>query len=59
MLIRNGLALALLASLVLIILLSSARNALYVPLNLNAEPANFRVHQGDGVIRVLETLETE
>ncbi len=59
MLIRNGLALALLASLVLIILLSSARNALYVPLNLNAEPANFRVHQGDGVIRVLKTLETE
>ena len=59
MLIRNGLALALLASLVVIILLSSARNAHYVPLNLNGQPAIFRVQQGDGVIRVLKTLETE
>ena len=59
MLIRNWLALALLAAIVLTILLSSARNALNVPLNLNAEPVVFRVQQGDGVIRVLKTLETE
>ena len=59
MLIRTGLALALLALLAITVLASSARNALHDPLNLNAEPGVFEVRQGDGLIRVLNTLESE
>ena len=59
MLIRTGLALALLALLAVTVLGSSARNALHSPLNLNAGPAIFEVQQGDGLIRVLNTLESE
>ena len=58
-LMRTGLALALLALLAVIVLVSSARNALDEPLNLNAEPGIFEVQQGDGLIRVLNTLESE
>ena len=53
MLIRTGLALALLALLAVTVLGSSARNALHRPLNLNADPGIFEVQQGDGLIRVL------
>mgnify|MGYP001227217333 FL=1 len=59
MLIRTGLALALLALLAVTVLVSSAQNALHNPLNLNAEPGIFEVQQGDGLIRVLNTLESE
>ena len=59
MLIRTGLALALLALLAITVLASSARNALHDPLDLNAEPGVFEVRQGDGLIRVLNTLESE
>ncbi|MEC7568792.1 MAG: endolytic transglycosylase MltG, partial [Pseudomonadota bacterium] len=59
MLIRTGLALALLALLAVTVLVSSAQNALHNPLNLNAEPGIFEVEQGDGLIRVLNTLESE
>ena len=59
MLIRTGLALALLVLLSVLVLLSSARNALDHPLNLNAESGVFEVQQGDGLIRVLNTLESE
>ena len=45
MLIRNVLGLALMALLAVTILLSSARNVLNAPLNLNAEPGIFRVQQ--------------
>ena len=58
-LIRTGLALALLALLAVTVLGSSARNALHSPLNLNAGPGIFEVQQGDGLIRVLNTLESE
>jgi UPF0755 protein len=58
-LIRMGLALALLALLSVLVLLSSARNALDHPLNLNAESGVFEVQQGDGLIRVLNTLESD
>lgn len=58
-LIRTGLALALLALLAVTVLVSSAQNALHNPLNLNAEPGIFEVQQGDGLIRVLNTLESE
>jgi UPF0755 protein len=58
-LIRTGLALALLALLAATVLVSSARNALHNSLNLNAEPGVFQVQQGDGLIRVLNTLESE
>jgi len=58
-LIRTGLALALLGLLAVTVLVSSARNALHNPLNLNAEPGIFEVQQGDGLIRVLNTLESE
>ena len=58
-LIRTGFALAFLVLLVLTILILSARNALNAPLNLNAEPGIFEVQQGDGLIRVLNTLESE
>ena len=58
MLIRTGLALALLALLALTVLLASARNALNEPLVLNVEPSIFEVQQGDGLIRVLNTLES-
>ena len=47
MLIRTGLALALLALLAVTVLVSSAQNALHNPLNLNAEPGIFEVEQGD------------
>jgi len=53
------LALALLTLLVVANLVSSARNALHNPLNLNGEPGVFEVQQGDGLIRVLNTLESE
>ena len=59
MLIRTGLALALLALLALTVLLASARNALNEPLVLNVEPSIFEVQQGDGLIRVLNTLESD
>ena len=59
MVIRTGLALALLALVAVTVLVSSARNALNNPLNLNAEPGIFEVQQGDGLIRVLNTLESE
>jgi len=58
-LIRTGLALALAALLAITVLVSSARNALHNPLNLNAEPGVFEVQQGDGLIRVLNTLESD
>jgi UPF0755 protein len=54
-----GLALALLALLSLLVLFSSARNALDRPLSLNAESGVFEVQQGDGLIRVLNTLESD
>ena len=59
MLLRIGLALALLALLAVTILVSSARDALNNPLDLNADPGVFEVQQGDGLIRVLNTLESE
>ena len=59
MLIRTGLALALLALLAVTVLGSSARNALHSPINLNTGPGIFEVQQGDGLIRVLNTLESE
>ena len=59
MLIRIGLALALLVLLAVTVLVSSAQNALHNPLNLNAEQSIFEVQQGDGLIRVLNTLESE
>ena len=59
MLIRTGLALALAALLAITVLVSSARNALHNPLNINAEPGVFEVQQGDGLIRVLNTLESD
>ncbi|MEE3019243.1 MAG: endolytic transglycosylase MltG, partial [Pseudomonadota bacterium] len=52
-------ALALLALLAVTVLGSSARNALHSPLNLHAGPGIFEVQQGDGLIRVLNTLESE
>ena len=59
MLIRTGLALTLVAVLAVTVLATSARNALHNPLNLGAEPGVFKVQQGDGLIRVLNTLESE
>ena len=59
MLIRTGLALVLFALVAVTVLVSSARNALHSPLKLNAEPGIFEVRQGDGLIRVLNTLESE
>ena len=59
MLIRTGLALVLFALVAVTVLVSSARNALHSPLKLNAEPGIFEVQQGDGLIRVLNTLESE
>ena len=56
---RTGLTLVLLALLAATVLVSSARNALHNSLNLNAEPGVFEVQQGDGLIRVLNTLESE
>jgi len=56
---RTGLALALLASLAVTVLVSSARNELHNPLNLNAAPGIFEVQPGDGLIRVLNTLQSE
>ena len=58
-LIRTGLALAFLALLAVTVLVSLARNALHSTLNLNAELGVFEVQQGDGLIRVLNTLESE
>jgi UPF0755 protein len=58
-LIRTGLALALLALLAGTVLAASARSALHNPLNLSEEPGIFEVQQGDGLIRVLNTLESE
>ena len=59
MLRRTGVALALFALLAVTVLVSSARNELRNPLNLNAPPGIFEVQQGDGLIRVLNTLQSE
>ena len=59
MLIRISLAVTFLALLAVGILLSSARTSLNVPLSLLSEPRIFEVRQGDGLIRVLNTLESE
>lgn len=59
MLVRTGLALTFLALLAVFVLLLSARNSLNKPLKIDAEPHIFEVQQGDGLIRVLDTLESE
>ena len=57
MLRRTGVALALFALLAVTVLVSSARNELHNPLNLNAAPGIFEVQPGDGLIRVLNTMQ--
>lgn len=59
MLIRISLALIVSALLITGIFLSSAQNSLYAPLNLGTEVRVFEVRQGDGLIRVLNALESE
>ena len=59
MLIRISLALIILALLITGIFLSSAQNSLNAPLNLGTEVRVFEVRQGDGLIRVLNALESE
>jgi UPF0755 protein len=59
MLIRISLALIVSALLITGIFLSSAQNSLNAPLNLGTEVRVFEVRQGDGLIRVLNALESE
>ena len=59
MLRRTGVALALFALLAVAVLVSLARNELHNPLNLNAAPGIFEVQRGDGLIRVLNNLQSE
>ena len=59
MLRRTGVALALFALLAVTVLVSSARSELHNPLNLDSAPGIFEVQQGDGLIRVLNTLQSE
>ena len=59
MLIRSSLALLFLVLLVVAVLLSSFRDSLHEPLQLGAQADVFEVRQGDGLIRVLNTLESQ
>ena len=59
MLIRSSLALLFLVLLVVAVLLSSFRDSLHEPLQLGAQADGFEVRQGDGLIRVLNTLESQ
>ena len=59
MLIRISLALIVSALLITGIFLSSAQNSLNAPLNLGTEVRVFEVRQGDGLIRVLNALESD
>ena len=59
MLIRVSLALIVSALLITGMFFSSAQNSLNAPLNLGSELRVFEVRQGDGLIRVLNALESE